>query len=567
MSISQEILSEMREDLKRKQKAREGVLDRLALVDIEIDQMDGIITNIDKEAVKVTGVINQSINPVKNAYDARIAADCRTDLIWEKGETYKQWVQSGAGDGASITQVLFTPYEVKKNAATYDFEPYHGVKYYQNPSNRDYGASIIAEFKAYVSQGSTVVGIVTGGIPSGVQIKDTLVDSFDAPEVFTTGDLPEITGFGTTDIVGIVTTLVCGIDTGSNILVNFGAGDINMVSAGMIVLDPEVTGNDPGYTGIFTTDGYTKVVGFGSTAKVIEYYDTAGILTTSTLLSPTLILDKPALNYLEEGIFRVGIITQVPAMFITTAALVSYASTNMYVIRSAGDVDANFDYLANPNSPQKIGILDAKTAGIGNSAYYDKSGNPGITTTWRPETAREKIQIDKAPDIPAIKEPKVGAGRADYYIGTTQWPVKITYTPVGGGGGGGFGFSVVSTYAPLGTKVVVTGLTSSLAIGYTGRGPSGKDPNGPACQGTDSAIQTATNNMNSVIAANEPIAQQLVSATAILRKRRSEKETYAWSLLQSAARLREEIKELKQQIAEFEKTDFSQFDKPSKGGK
>lgn len=564
MSVSQEILSEMREELKRKKKAREGVLDRLSLVDVEIDQMDGIITNIDKEAVQVTGVINQSINPVKSAYDARIAADCRTDLIWEKGESYKQWVTSGAGDGATTTQVTFTPYEVKKNSATYDFEPFQGVKYYQNPSNRDYGASIIAEFTAYVSQGSTVVGIVTGGIPSGVQIKDTLVDSFDSPEVFTTGDLPEITGFGTTDIVGIITTLVCGITTGSNVLVNFGAGDISMVSAGMIILEPEVTGNTPGFTGIFTTNGYTRVVGFGSALKTIEYFDATGILTTSTLLSPTLILDKPALNFLEEGAFRVGILTQVPALFISTAALASYGSTNMYVIRSNGDIDANFDYLASPNSPQKIGILNSSNAGIGNSAYYDASGNPGITTSWRPETARERIKIDGADDIPAIKEPKVGAGRAEYNVGTTQWPILTRCTTSGGGGGGGGITICSSTYASLGTKVTIGGTTNSVSIGYSGRGPSGKNPNGGECQGLDSAIQTATNNMNSVISANRPVAEQLVSATSILRKRRSEKETYAWSLLQSASRLREEIEDLKQQIAEFEKTDFSKFDKPSK---
>ena len=561
MSVSQEILSEMREELKRKQKAREGVLDRLALVDIEIDQMDGIITNIDKEAVKITGIINQSINPVKDAYDARIAADCRTDLIWEKGEPYKQWVYSGAGDGATLTQVTFTPYEVKKNAATYDFEPFQGVKYYQNPSNRDYGASVIAEFSAYVSQGSTVVGIVTGGIPSGVQLNDTLVDSFDAPEVFTTGDLPEITGFGTTDIVGILTTLVCGIDTGSNILVNFGAGDISMVSAGMIILEPEVTGNTPEFTGIFTTNGYTRVVGFGSTAKVIEYYDSAGILTTSTLSSPTLILDKPALNFLEEGAFRVGILTQVPALFISTAALVSYANTNMYVIRANGDIDANFDYLASPNSPQKIGILNSNNAGIGNSAYYDDSGNPNKTEKWDPGSARDRIKIEGAPDIPAIKEPKVGAGRAEYNIGTTQWPTLTSCTISGGETPI---TTCSSTYSSLGTKVTIGGTVSLVSIGYTGTGPSGKNPSGPDCQSKDAAIQTATNNMNSVISANKPQAEQLVSATAVLRKRRSEKEVYAWSLLSSAARLREEIKELKQQISEFQKTDFSKFDKPSK---
>lgn len=565
MSVSQEILNSMRQELESKIKQREGILDRLAIVDVEIDLMDGLIADIDADAVAVTGTINQSVTPVKTAYDARIAADCRTDLIWEKGKTWQQTVVTGGGGGgASFSQVTFTEYKVVKNSAVYDYEPYHGVKYYRRPSNRDYGSNLIAQFDAYVSQGSTVVGVNNSEtIPAGIAVGDTLVDAFDNPEVFTTGDLPEIIGFGTTQIVGIVTTLVCGITTGSNVLVNFGAGNINSVSVGMIVLDPEVTGNDPSYTGILTTNGYTSVVGFGSTNQIIEYYDEVGILTTSTLSAPTLILDKPAANYLEEGTFRVGILTTIPAMFISTSALVSYASTNMYVIRTTADIDANFDYLANPNSPETIGILGSGDAGIGHSVFYDASGDPNKTEKWKPETGREEVKSGGQVLVEAVKEPRVGAGRAEYYIGTTSWPIIRRCTSSGGGGGGGGGglpiLTCTSSYAPEGTKVTIGG-TSSVSIGYTGRGPSGKDPNGPDCQALESSIQSATNNMNSVINANRPTAENLVNATASLRDRRAEKETYAWSLLQASAKMREDIEKLRQQIAEMEKFDFSKYE-------
>lgn len=563
MSESREIIAELKEELQLKIKQREGILDRLALVDIEIDKMDNLIIGIDKDAVEVTNTINQSVTPVKTAYDSRITSGCRSDLIWKQLRTYESWVTSGAGDGAGISRVTFTEYEVQKNSDVYDFEPYHGLKYYQKPSNRDYGSNLITQFDGYITMGSTVVGVNSAtSVPSVIKIGDTLTDSLDNPQSFTTGDLPEVVGFGTTTVVGIVTTLVGGISTGSYIFSNFGAGSLTGLTTGMILLEPEVSGMSTSYVGVLTTNGYTSIVGFGSTTQVIEYYDEVGILTTSTLFVPSLILDKPATNYLEEGTFRVGILTSLPAMFISTTALASFASTTVYVIRNTPDIDAGFDYLSNPNSPEVIGIINSSTVGNGHTVFYDSSGNPNETQSWKPETAREKIKIDNAEDLPAIKEPKVGAGRAEYYIGTKQWPIITSCTTTGGGGGGGGGITIcTSSYASLGTKVTIGGTTNTVSIGYTGRAQGGPDPNGPSCAGYDTAITSATNNMNNVIAANQPTAEKLISMSKGLRERRSERETYAWSLLQAAARTREEIDKLKEQISEMESFDFSKYEK------
>lgn len=563
MSESREIIAELKEELKLKIKQREGILDRLALVDIEIDKMDNLIIGIDKDAVGITNTINQSVTPVKTAYDARISSGCRTDLIWRQLRSYESWViGGGGGGGGGVTRVTFTEYQVQKNSDVYDFEPYHGLKYYQKPSNRDYGSNLITQFDGYITMGSTVVGVNSAtSVPSVIKIGDTLTDSLDNPQAFTTGDLPEVVGFGTTTVVGIITTLVGGISTGSYIFSNFGAGSLTGLTTGMILLEPEVSGMSTSYVGVLTTNGYTSIVGFGSTTQIIEYYDEVGILTTSTLFVPSLILDKPATNYLEEGTFRVGILTSLPAMFISTTALASFASTTVYVIRNTPDIDAGFNYLSNPNSPEVIGIINSSTVGNGHSVFYDASGNPNETQSWKPETARERIKIDNAPDIPAIKEPKVGAGRADYYIGTKQWPTitRCTTTPSGGGGGGVT--ICTSSYASLGTKVTIGGTTNTVSIGYTGRAQGGPDPNGPSCAGYDTAITSATNNMNNVIAANQPTAEKLISMTKRLRERRSERETYAWSLLQAAARTREEINKLKEQISEMENFDFSKYEK------
>jgi hypothetical protein len=586
MSISQEIINEMKQDLERKKKAREGVLDRLAIVDIELDQLTGVIKGLDSAALPFINNINQVVPSIQAAYDARIAADCRTDLIWEEGKPFTRFVTSGAGDGASMSEVTFTPYTVVKNKNTADFEPFQGIKYYSKPSQRDYGSSLVAEFDALVSEGSKIVGIVgvdgepVTSVPSEIQINDTLINSFDNPTVFTTGDLPEVTGFGTTEIVGIVTTLICGIDTGSNILRNFGAGDISSVEVGMVVMDPAVTGNDPSFSGVLSSDGWTTITGFGTANQIIEYYDSVGILTTSTLEVPTLILDKPAQNYLEEGTFRVGILTEVPALFISTSALASYGSTQMYVIRNDRDIDAGFDYLKSPNNPVKIGIIGSGDVGIGNSVFYDDSGDPNETkrynsnktvinpllktrndclfkndgtprknATWNPETKECTLR----------DEPAVGAGRVSYNVGTTQWPTLTVCTQSGGGGGSTVTICT-TTYPPEGTVVTIGG-TAGPTISYASTGPSGKNPSGAACQALDAAIASAESNLDNTISQNRPQAEALVNRSEVMRNRRSEKELYAWSLLVSAARLREEIDLLTKQISEVESFDYTPYEK------
>ncbi len=581
MSLSQEILNEMKQELERKIKAREGVLDRLAIADIELDQLTGVIKGLDSAALPFINNINQVVPSVQAAYNARITADCRTDLIWEEGKPFTRFVTSGSGDGASTSEVTFTPYTVVKNNATADFEPFQGIKYYSKPSQRDYGSSLVAEFDALVSEGSKVVGIVgvdgesVTSVPSAIQINDTLIDAFDNPVVFTTGDLPEVTGFGTTEIVGIVTTLVCGINTGSNILRNFGAGNIGIVSVGMVVMDPAVTGNDPSFSGTLSTTGWTKITGFGTANQIIEYYDSSGILTTSTLTVPTLILDKPAINYLEEGNFRVGILTQVPALFISTAALASYGSTQMYVIRNDRDIDAGFDYLKSPNTPLKIGIIGSGDVGIGNSVSYDDSGDPSGTQRYNPNkttinpllktkndclfkndgTPRKNASWNPETKECTIRgEPAVGAGRVDYNIGTTQWPTLTVCT-----GGGESPVICTTSYASEGTVVTVGG-TSGPTISYASVGPSGKNPSGAACQALDAAIVSAESNLANTISQNRPQAEALVSRSEVMRDRRSEKELYAWSLLVSAARLREEIDKLKKQISEIESFDYTTYE-------
>jgi len=84
MSFSEDIIKGLEEELERKIRDREGILDRLALVDIELDKYDDIIKNIDADAYQYLPAINAAVNTVDAAYEARLSAGCVTNLIWEK---------------------------------------------------------------------------------------------------------------------------------------------------------------------------------------------------------------------------------------------------------------------------------------------------------------------------------------------------------------------------------------------------------------------------------------------------------------------------------------------------
>ena len=83
MSASDDILTDLKQELANKISQRETILDLLQLADVEIDGYDKILRNMDREVLKLTEPINKAADKVKKAYDARIESDCKTDLVWE----------------------------------------------------------------------------------------------------------------------------------------------------------------------------------------------------------------------------------------------------------------------------------------------------------------------------------------------------------------------------------------------------------------------------------------------------------------------------------------------------
>lgn len=571
MTFSEDIISALKEELERKIKDREGILDRLSLIDIELDKYDELICGIDDDAYQYIPEINSAVKGVGSAYDARLSAGCVTNLIWKKQKNWNVYIEL-FGD----TQ--FESWKVVTNGGppedghgdgtgTYGYTPYHGIKYYSKPSNRDYGSNLIGEFQGFITGvGATVIGFSTSqfeesayaepSVPSTFTNGLTVTDDLVNPDLFVVGDLPEITGTGTTSIVAVTTSLIGGISTGSNVFYHFGAGDIGLATTGMAILEPE---DNPNIGTVFgsISNQFVTITGFGTAYYDYEYHDSAGILTTSTLVVNTITLSDSATEGVEEATFNIGIVTTTPCIFISTAALAGTSGTDFYVLSADRDIDANFDYLSNPNSPVKIGLLDGSNCGTGHSAVYTDNGDPYGTKNWKPEFDRDRIKIKGARDLPAKKQPYVGAGREEYWIGTTQWPTLTTTTATFNPGTGTTSYFTNTVYAAKGTTVTIGGTDSTASIGYASVGP-----NTPGnCSSYDSAISNAESTLTSTIAANKPKITSTLAKSQALRKRREKLELQAWSLLQSAARTREEIEELKQEISVLTNSDFSKYER------
>lgn len=549
MSTSDEIVSDLKNELNNKIRQRETVIDQLLLLDIEIDGYDKILRNMDREVLKLTDPINKAADKVKKAYDARIEADCKTDLVWKSGDTRTSI--TNLGGVPTFTEV--TLYEVVKNKETESLAPYHGLKIYQRPSNKDYGSKLVTQFRGSISQESSILAIdnldqnVINKL-SQIRIGDTITDDISSPSIFDLGDLPEVIGTGTTESVGIITTLVGGVISGGTTFYHFGTGSLADVELGMTLIHPGIFSPTGEVTQILQNN--TSIVGFSTGEYPVEYYDEVGILTASFIPCNTLVLDKPAVNSLEEGDFTVGIITNFNALFISTIANQNAVGTTFFTIRTADreNIDLDFDPTTSPNSPLKITAIDSKNLGIGSSSYYDSSGFPSEAQLWRPESEIEEVKDKKGNVLlEAVKEPEVGAGFAPYNKGTNNWPIQSVYSFLNA--------TYTSSYASLGTKIWSS--PGSITIGYANQ-PSGGFPGN--CNALDNDIDDAEQDYEEIIEKNSPEAKRIARQSAALRFERTRKENVAFSLLQAAASLRQEIERLQETLKQLDRIDFKLYE-------
>ena len=515
MTFSQDIIAELRNDLKNKEQQREALLDQLSLIDVSIDKIDTIISNIDSQIPPLLNQINTLIDAVKAAYDNRIAIGCRSNLTWQQIPTSNRFTFGFSGATLS--------YKVVKDNSVRVTIPYYAYKYYRKPTNRDYGYNLSAVFTGNISVGSTILGIVSVGGTANIQVADEIADDIEAPSIFSVGSLPAVVGFGSTSVIGISTIFEGAISVGSSILVSVGIGSTEDVPIGSGIAR----------TGILQND--TSVVGYGTTTIGISYYD-AGLSSfiSSNVTAKSLILNKISVAATSLGSFSVGIVNFVPSLLLSTSANSTAYNQPFSAIRRIGEIDSDFDFSKNPVDPITIGTITSSNLGLGHKSLVVNNGSPNQTVQWN--------------EIREETEPAVGGGSVIYYSGTTQWPIIKTCS----------GLICTNAYVGEGFQLVGAGGTAGAIVSYASTSPLA--PSVATCNAATAAITTAEAGLTAIINENLPKANQLAAQAVALRRIRDEKELEAWSLLQGAAYTRKEINQIKDDINALTSTDFSRFE-------
>ena len=513
-NVGNKIKKDLKDLIASKTKQREQILDLLSLKDVIIDEMDALIINIDSNLPALFDEINDEIDKVKAAYDARITAGCRSALYWrDDGE-----VDYGA-DGAKQWTVALNP------ATRIDYG-YHSLKYYQYPRNRDYGSSLIAQFEGNIVGSGFTIAVTTKKLelsdikPDYTRIKvgDEITDALVRPEVFQAGNLPSVVSIGTTDTLSGVTTSVVGtVSVGSTILFNLGIGNVTGTPVGSGI----------GLTTILHPD--TTVYGHGTASHNFTKVTLSGgnqILTQVTETVPTIILNRPAIGTATTQRFSVGIKTNVTALTLSTSASIDAYNQEFYAIRTGTDPDESFNVTTNPLDPVSVGNINSSNLGIGHSVHYVNASSKYTTYPTGPFQWREIFQDP---------EPIQGGGVAVYSNGNQSWPCTLDSD------------GDPTLYPTEGTIRI-----SAYQPSTTSETPVFPPPTTGACNALTAAITAAEAARDAVIAKNEPIIKGYVAQTRALRALRDDQEIEAWGLLQSAAYMRQEVERLTAHLSDLE---------------
>ena len=552
-SITAKIIADHQKELDRKLAEVEMIKDQLTIMDIKIDRFDTLIQNIDKEVIPLIDEINVAITSVKNAYDARITAGCKSDLYWELigKKEYSIFEQN------STSYDLI--YQCKKNPNVRIDYGYYGAKYYRKPQNQDYGANIVKEFLGTISVGSISLAILSNDGTSELQVGDTITDNVDNPTVFSSANLPSIVGFGTTAIVGTSTQFSGTISVGSTIIASTGIGTTGNVNVGDTI----------SLSGVLAFN--TTVAGIGTTTATQTVwnpnYGGAGVgsmISTSVSVS-SLIVSVAAIGSTTNGTFAVGILSTFPSVILSGGSIKEATNTNFTDIRTTQTEATTFDYSNNPIDPVTVGIMENDTLGLGHKLV--RVNNPNISPVgpfqWKEvmtanfaDKTDAQLNEDERYLRTTYPEPACGAGYARYYPGNTSWPVMITYTYDTDGYPAIF---TSSSYAPEGTIVTVGfGLTTPFGIGTAN--VSSNNPTFSGCSALQTAIDNAETSRDAIIVRNTPKIDSLIASSSALRSIRDKMEGQTFAVLQGRVYGDVEINKLKSELVALRAVDLKQYE-------
>ena len=497
----------------RKQVKDETVVlnEQLALVDVIIDEYDDLIIKLDNKIQPLLPPINYQIDQVQKAYLDRISHGCRSDLTWQLQEEKEMNIYNNPKQQVKI-------YEVVKDPSTFRFLGYYGPKYYKYPKNREYGSNVVETINdadanvgskilpIFDADAETLTGFTTGRL-SGIKTGDFITDSLSYPYIFQAGAGTSITGFGLTDYAKYNYAVSGFCTSGDNKI--YGDQRIGFITD--FSIGDEVYGApDRSGAGIVPTG--TTITGFGTAVGIVTFVNDAGITTGVEVTLDFATLSNAITNNVSKDIgtsFYVGVVSSYYYADLSAAPNATGISSSFIIIRPGDLTDIEFESTKNPIDPVEIGIARGANIGKGHRLELINNGDPDITAQWR--------------EIIEDPEPAVGAGRVEYYIGTTQWPTISRRDSDG---------DVVTTHATLGQRVIVgVGATIGAGIGYTGNPPGGNIPSD--CGTYDTAIIDAETELQNLVIASTPKINHYINGADSLRQIRDDDETKAWGYLQA----------------------------------
>ena len=502
-SITTQLINDANYQYKLNENQLKSVLDLLSLLDVSIDKIDDIIKKLDIKALPLIDEINVAIKNVELAYNKVIESGCKSNLIWSRIPN-TSWYDAITGSKT------ISNYEVIKDPAQRELLKYYGIKYYQKPLNRDYGYTIISEFDASILVGSYNLAVLGAGGTIGIQTGDEITDNINSPEAFNIGSLPTVVGFGTTNILGITTTIVGNISIGSSTISYTGIGSTENILIGNYVINPDV----------FTSD--TQVIGFNTTTTIITYTDIGSSTSiTTSIVVPGIALSKVSIGSITNGSIGFGTYSEYESIILSNPSNLTIDNQLFTAIRKDADITTNFNYTNTPIDPIMVGIINYQRVGIGHKAQLvNNEYNPG-PAKWR--------------EVLGKPEPKIGAGTLTYYTGVQSWP----YNPVIGYASEDTIYSFSGVGTPSYTSISPTGISSSTCVSYA------------------SSIIAVEDELQRIINKNVPQIEKFITASLPLRSSRDGEESKAWSYLQSASYLRSKMNELQSNIDALKSFDYN----------
>jgi len=517
MSNKEELIESLQEKIGFSTASREGLLKLLAVKDAKIDKIDDLIINIDKKIPPLIDAINTAVTAVKTTHEARITAGCRSDLTWEVTET-------GTND---VDDSEYTIYTVVKNNTRQQLN-YYGQKYYRKPLNRDFGSNIIVEITGDILKNTNAgIGtiIVTGEVGiEGVKVGDIVTDNLDTPDIFSSGNLPRVTGIGSTDFIGVTTALQGNVHAGSNVFAKVGIGTTLATNIGDSVI----------LAGVFPEGTVINAIGTATT-DVDFYNPTTGATASVTVEVPSLTLSNNALATQDLTSIEVGTTSVKSTITVDQKPNSIIRSQQFTIIRDTEGIDDNFDFQKSPLQPVSIGII-GNQSGIGHVSEIVNNGSPPGPVQW--------LEQNLDP------EPAVGAGNVVYYTGLVSWPVVTDEFGTG-------------AYATLGQTLVSTSSTlgeSTTTATFTSTSPTGAVDGVGACATLDTNIANAQTAYTNALNDNLTEINRLNDLSQALRRIRDDEELEAYGLLQGAAFERSRENQNKSDIDTLESLDLSEFE-------